>query len=63
MTYKSGTKFMRARKLAEILATLPETAFVECNMVGNLRVSGPDGAPLGFVDLNDEVFEPFDPQI
>lgn len=49
---------MEVRKLAEVLADLPDDATVELNAVGNLLVHVPD-RDLGYIDLNSESYHPF----
>jgi hypothetical protein len=54
MSYDKGTKYITAKKLRELLATIPDDAQIECNLVGNLSIYKDAGHWLGFIDLNDE---------
>ena len=50
-----GAKWLRARRLIELLETLPQESRVTTNMVGNLLVLTANGEEyFAFVDLSDE---------
>ncbi|MFA7290875.1 MAG: hypothetical protein WC023_01380 [Rhodocyclaceae bacterium] len=49
---KDGTKWLTAKRLAELLETLPPDSRVMPNTVGNLLVLSPDGLrSIAFVDF------------
>jgi len=58
MSYDVNTnrKWMKARKLAELLLTLGDLS-VEVNRVGNLAITDEDGEFKGWIDFNGEEVE------
>lgn len=54
---KTGRTYLKASTLAALLLELPLDVIVECNEVGNLRISDADDNYLGYVDLNEESVE------